>query len=233
MTTVLQSTHPVRSVSVPWYTGLPALPAPGESMPRPRCAGLPHVGYALGVLLAYLLLMTAPVWAEGKPALPGGVPNLLDPIVRAQYKPTFMGNRVANPDFHVVLLVNTTGIHPGAVLVALDARNGTDTWSCSTDPIVLIAPFADPATITDAYIDRGLREQGTPSGSFQNVPDPRQMLPDFLHALSEPPLVPSCERREGSNSRRAPGSRNCGHISHDLEVPRIRGCPARFWGGKG
>src|SRR3974390_2636142 len=101
----------------------------GKSMPRPRRARLRHTIYALIVLPACLLFAIAPVWAQGKPALPGGVPHLLDPKVRAQYEPTFMGNLLANPDFPLVLLVNTSGTHPGAVLVALDARNGTDTWS--------------------------------------------------------------------------------------------------------
>lgn len=116
-----------------------------------------------------------------------GVPNLFDPEVRAQYQPTVVGNLLSNPDFPMVMLVNTTGTHPGAVLVALDARNGSDTWSLSTDPIILIALFADPLTITDLYLDSGLLTQGTPSGRFQSVPNPREMLPDLLHALSEIP----------------------------------------------
>ena len=191
MTNRLESTLPERAVSGPWSTRLVALLdrliVPGESLPRARRARLQHVRYALGVLPACLLLVTGPVGAEGEPALPGGVPNLFDPTVRAQYAPTLMGNLLANPDVPLVLLVHTTGTHPGAVLVALDARNGTDSWSLSTDPIVLIALFADPATITHLYIDSGVLAQGTPSGRFQNVPDPREMLPDLLRAFSELP----------------------------------------------
>ena len=143
--------------------------------------------YALGILLACLLVAPAPVWAEGKPALPGGVPNLFDPAVRAHYKPTIIANVPDNRDFPLVLLVNTAATQPEAVLVALDARNGSDTWSLNTDPIVLIALFADPATITDLYIDRGLLAQGTPTGDFQGVPDPQQEFPELLHALAELP----------------------------------------------
>jgi len=142
---------------------------------------------ALGVVLACLLFVPATVWAEGKPALPGGVPNLFDPQVRAQYKPTVIGNLLANPDFPLVLLVNTAAKQPGAVLVALDARNGGETWSLATDPMVLIVLFADRATITDVYIDRGLLAQGTATGDFQGVPDPQQGLPDLLHALADLP----------------------------------------------
>ena len=191
MTNRLQSTLPEHAVSVQLCTRLVALlgrlMVPGESLPRSRRTRLQHVRCTLGILPACLLLVAGPVWAEGKPSLPGGVPNLFDPEVRAQYQPTIVGNLLANPDFPLVMLVNTTGTHPGAILVALDARNGTDTWSLSTDPIVLIALFADPATITDLYVDSGFLEQGTPSGSFQSVPDPREMLPDLLHALSEIP----------------------------------------------
>jgi hypothetical protein len=191
MTNKLQSTLPERAASVQLYTRLVALlgrlTAPGESLSRSHRVRLQHVRCLLVVLPACLLLVTGPAWAEGKPALPGGVPNLFDPEVRAQYQPTLVGNLLANPDFPLVMLVNTTGIHPGAVLIALDARNGTDTWSLSTDPIVLIALFADPVTITDLYIDSGFLEEGTPTGSFRSVPDPREKLPDLLHALSEIP----------------------------------------------
>ncbi len=190
MTKRLQCSVPERAVSAPWSTRLSTLLGrllvPTNSWSRARRARLQSLRYTLGVLPVCLLLLTTSVRAGEKPSLPEGVPNLLDPEVRAQYEPSFMGNLLANPDFPLVLLVNRTGTHPGAILVALDARNGTDTWSLGDDPIVLIALFVDPATITDVYIDRGLLEQGTPSGSFQNVPDPR-MLPDLLHALSELP----------------------------------------------
>ena len=189
MNNLLQSTVLDREVSVPLPTRLVALRCrrvvPSKSLPW--LAWFQHRRYAVGVVLASLLLVAGPVWAEGKPTLPGGVPNLFDPAVRAQYQPTLVGNLLANPDLPLVMLINTTGTHPEAVVVALDARNGTDTWSLRTDPIVLIALFADPATLTDLYFDSGFLEQGTPSGSFQNVPDPLQKLPDLLHALSAIP----------------------------------------------
>lgn len=189
MNNLLQSTLLDREVSVLLPTRLVALlcrlVVPGKSLPRR--AWFQHLCYAMGIVLACLLLVAGPVWAEGKSTLPGGVPNLFDPAVWAQYRPTLVGNLLANPDLPLVMLINTTGTHPGAVLVALDARNGTDTWSLRTDPIVLIVLFADPATMTDLYFDSGFLEQGTPSGSFQGVPDPLERLPDLLHALSEIP----------------------------------------------
>ena len=189
MNNLLQSAVLDREVSVPLPTPLVALRCrrvvPGTSLPWR--AWFQHRRYAVGVVLACLLLVAGPVWAEGKPTLPGGVPNLFDPAVRAHYQPTLVGNLLANPDLPLVMLINTTGTQPEAVVVALDARNGTDTWSLRTDPIVLIALFADPATMTDLYFDRGFLEQGTSSGSFQSVPEPLKTLPDLLHALSAIP----------------------------------------------
>ena len=189
MHNLLQSAVLDREVSVPLPTRLVALRCrrvvPGTSLPWR--AWFRHRRYAVGVVLACLLLVAGPVWAEGKPTLPGGVPNLFDPAVRAHYQPTLVGNLLANPDLPLVMLINTTGTQPEAVVVALDARNGTDTWSLRTDPIVLIALFADPATMTDLYFDSGFLEQGTPSGSFQSVPDPLKTLPDLLHALAAIP----------------------------------------------
>jgi len=189
MHNLLQSAVLDREVSVPLPTRLVALRCrrvvPGRALPRR--AWFPHHRDAVGVVLACLLLVAGPVWAEGKPTLPGGVPNLFDPAVRAHYQPTLVGNLLANPDLPLVMLINTTGTQPEAVVVALDARNGTDTWSLRTDPIVLIALFADPATMTDLYFDSGFLEQGTASGSFQSVPEPLKTLPDLLHALAAIP----------------------------------------------
>jgi hypothetical protein len=139
-------------------------------------------GGTLLVLIA--LLFGTSAWAQQPLALPADVPNLLDPQVRAQYTPTVVGNLLANPDFPLVLLVHISGTPPAGVLVALDARNGSAAWSLGTDPIVSIALLGEAATITEGYIDRGLLEQGTPSGRFQSVPDPGETLPALVHALA-------------------------------------------------
>ncbi len=139
-------------------------------------------------VLAFVLiaLLNGPsAWAQQSLSLPADVPNLLDPQVRAQYTANVVGNLLANPDFPLVLLVPASGkTTPAAVLVAVDARNGTTGWSFGDDPIVSIALLGEAATITEGYIDRGLLEQGTPSGRFQPVLDPTQMLPELLHALA-------------------------------------------------
>lgn len=147
-----------------------------------------QVGRAPLVVLAFILLTTGSVWADGKPTLPKSVPDLSNPEVRAQYQPIQVGNAQENPDLPLLMLVNINGENPKALLVGLDARNGKTTWSLSTDPIVLIVLFADPSTITELYLDAGFTRQGAPSGSYQSVPDPRiEMLPDLLRAFSDVP----------------------------------------------
>jgi hypothetical protein len=135
-----------------------------------------------------ILLAAGSVWADGKSDLPRSVPDLFNPEVRALYQPVQVGNMRANPDLPLLMLVNINGESPKAVLVGLDARNGKNTWSLNTDPIVLIALFADPSTITELYLDAGFTRQGAPSGRYQSVPDPRvEMLPDLLRAFSDIP----------------------------------------------
>ncbi len=188
MMTMAQSTLPRSAIPAKSFSRLivflSRFIAPDQSLPRSRPARRQHLPCILAVLPICFLLVAGPAWAEGKPALPDGVPNLFDPEVRAQYETTLVGNLFANPDLPLLVLVSTNGSRPGAVLIALDARNGTDTWSLSADPIILIALFADDSTITDFYLDNGFLKQGTASGSFQSFPDPLEALPDLLHAVS-------------------------------------------------
>jgi hypothetical protein len=97
------------------------------------------------LLLGFVLVAAMPAWAA-QPTLPAGVPNIYDPEVQAHFQPVEVGNLRENPDFPVVLLVNTTGEQPQALLLGLDARNGTDTWSLTTDPIIPIVVFSDETT---------------------------------------------------------------------------------------
>jgi hypothetical protein len=146
-----------------------------------------QVGRLLVFVSTFILLATGSVWADGKSDLPRSVPDLFNPEVRAKYQPVQVGNMRANPDLPLLMLVNINGESPKAVLVGLDARNGKNTWSLN-DPIVLIALFADPSTITELHLDAGFSRQGAPSGSYQSVPDPKiEMLPELLRAFSDVP----------------------------------------------
>ncbi len=138
----------------------------------------------LPVLVGFVLLAGMPAWA-GQPTLPAGVPNLYNPEVRAHFQPVVVGNLGGNRDFPLVLLVNLIGGEPQALLIGLDARNGKDTWSFTTDPIVLIVVFADQTTIQSMYVDTGLADQGKVSGSYTTVNkgDP-SALPDLLKAVT-------------------------------------------------
>lgn len=136
--------------------------------------------------LAIPLLAASPGWAA-QTALPSGVPNIFDPDVRAKFQPVAVVNLRGDPDFPVLVLVNTVveDGKPQAMLLGLDARNGKETWSLATDPIILIVLFADPFTIMSVHVDVGFSEAGRPSGDFQllDAPD-ASTLPDLLRAVT-------------------------------------------------
>jgi hypothetical protein len=140
--------------------------------------------------IAFLLVTSGLAWAGGVVlTLPDGVPDLHDPQVLAKYVPVQVGTIGGNPDLPMVMLVNRIERSPEALLVGLDARNGKNTWSMLSDPIVLVALFENPTTIRQLDVDPGFLSQGEPSGSFERVPDPRlETLPDLLRSIA---LVPT------------------------------------------
>ena len=136
-------------------------------------------------LLVGLVLVAAVPAGAGAPALPAGVPDIYDPVVRTHFQGVPVANLQGNPDFPVVALVNTTGEEPRALLLGLDARNGTDTFSLITDPIILILVLADPATVQDVYVDIGFAERGRASGTYAAVdPVNASALLELLKAAS-------------------------------------------------
>ena len=137
----------------------------------------------LPLLVGFVLVAAVPAWA-GPPALPAGVPNLLDPAVRAHFQGVPVANLQGNPDFPVVALVNTTGEEPRVLLLGLDARNGTDTFSLTTDPIILVMVVARAITIQDAYVDIGFVNRGLASGTYAAVdPANASVLLELLEAV--------------------------------------------------
>ncbi len=153
-------------------------PTRGQASSR-RTGWLPPV---VGFVL--LALAAVPAWA-GAPALPAGVPDIYDPAIRAHFQPMAVANLHDNPDFPVIILVNTTGKQPPALLFGVDARNGKDTWSLTTDPIILIAVFADERTLQGVYVDTGFAERGQVSGTFAAVaPANGSTLPEVLKAFT-------------------------------------------------
>lgn len=138
----------------------------------------------LPLLVGFILLAAVPAWA-GAPALPAGVPNLFDPAVRAHFHPVAVLNLQDNPDFPVALCANTTGDEPQVLLLGFDARNGKDTWSLTTDPIILIVVVADGTTVQDVYVDIGFADGGKASGIYAAVDTANaSALPDLLKAVS-------------------------------------------------
>jgi hypothetical protein len=139
-----------------------------------------HLSGWLPLLVGFVLLATAPAWA-GAVALPAGVPNIYDPAVQAHFQPVAVTSLEANPDLPAVLLVNTAGEQPPAIFLGVDARNGKDTWSLGTDPIILIVVFADTTTVQGVYMDIGFADRGQPSGTVD--PENASALLELLKAV--------------------------------------------------
>lgn len=169
-----------------WSFPRPLLPVTAIS-PRQRLAlRIParRLSGWLGLFLLAIILTGMPAWA-GQPVLPNGVPNVFDPEVRARYQPVGMVSLRGNPDFPVLILQNTAGEQPLVMLLGLDARNGKDTWSLASDPIILIVLFADQETILGTYMDTGFAELGKPSGQFMTLGDPTSPgLFDLLRSIT-------------------------------------------------
>jgi hypothetical protein len=133
--------------------------------------------------VGFVLVAAVPAGA-GSPALPAGVPNLLDPAVRTHFQRAWVANLQGNPDFPMVALVNTTGKEPRVLILGLDARNGTDTFSMTADPIILILVVARGITIQDAYVDIGFVNRGLASGAYAAVdPENASALLELLETL--------------------------------------------------
>jgi hypothetical protein len=130
-------------------------------------------------LLTLLLLIAAPVWA-GQPFLPPDVPNILDPQVLTRFTPVGVANLRGDPDFPVLILENRLGEYPQVIFLGLDARNGKDSWSLGTDPIILIVLFADSATILGAYVDAGFADHGKASGRYESLDQTNYLTLDNL-----------------------------------------------------
>jgi hypothetical protein len=97
-----------------------------------------------------------------------------------------VANLLGNPDLPVVLLLNIAGEQPQALLIGLDARNGKETWSLATDPIILIVVFADGTMIQGLYVDTGFADLGKASGIYAVVDEVNSpALPELLKAVTE------------------------------------------------
>ncbi len=142
----------------------------------------------ISILVLLLAMVSAPASA-GQAALPEGVPNIFDAEVRANFEPVAVVNLRGNPDFPMLILIHKAEEEPQAMVIGLDARNGKDTWSLASDPIILIVLFSDPSTISAVHVDAGFSEKGKPSGSYMAVEDPGSLtLPDVFKAIAAAPV---------------------------------------------
>lgn len=130
----------------------------------------PLPALALSLVLRVALALPAVVQAAGR--LPDGVPDLLDPRAVGSWQPHVLGNVKGDPDFPLVVYLNKSGNGPAAVMMVIDARNGTSRWSLASDPVIGIAVFADSQTLTRLYYDQGFAEDGRASGQYGKITGP-------------------------------------------------------------
>jgi len=133
-------------------------------------------------IVAALALALPGLAQAGEIRLPDGIPNLTDPQVGAGWQMFQVGALDHDPDFPLVVFMNVTGNQPAAMLFAVDARNGKETFSLVSDPVILVAVFADPQTVTRIYYDEGFSGDGHPSGEFTQSPNPSQE--SLIHLLT-------------------------------------------------
>lgn len=144
-----------------------------------------RVSALLAAALVLSVLSAAPSAWAATAALPRDVPNVLDPKVQADYQPYQVGNLEGNPDFPLILFMSRGREKPAAVVVAIDARNGRETWSITSDPIILVAVFSSPKQLSGLYLDRGFAERGTPSGTLSpSTGQDGDSLPDLLRSVA-------------------------------------------------
>jgi hypothetical protein len=139
-------------------------------------AGMALLPVALAIGLALPLCASA--------RLPEGVPNLLAPEARFEWHAVHVGDVHGDADLPVLLVTNTRGHEPAAMLIGLDARNGTEAYALESDPVIFVALLADPETITTLYYDTGFAAAQQPSGQFRRIAHPAPgELPDFVRSI--------------------------------------------------
>jgi hypothetical protein len=138
--------------------------------------------------VALPLSLALPLCASAR--LPEGVPDLLAPQAAFEWHAVHVGDVHGDADLPVLLVTNTRGHEPAAMLIGLDARNGTEAYALESDPVIFVALLADPQTITTLYYDTGFAAAEQPSGQFRRIAHPAPgELPDFVRSI-----VPSTPR---------------------------------------
>ena len=144
------------------------------------------VELVLSTSLMSSLVLALPALVRAECPLPEGVPDLTSPLSQASWQHYVLGNVGGDPNFPLVLYLNRLGSAPPAVMMAIDARNGKTTWSLAVDPVIVIAVFANPQTLTCLYYDQGFAEDGQPSGQYGKIDHPDlAFLPVLLNWVLE------------------------------------------------
>ena len=139
-----------------------------------------HIAHLI-LLLTILLIVPRGGYAEGR--LPEGMANLPAAQAVPEWKGVLVGNIRDDGDLPVLLMVDPQGQAP-AILIGLDARNGTEEYSLLTDPALFVAVLTDVGSIATLYYDVGYAVRGTPSGEFREIAHPApDDLPPFVRSI--------------------------------------------------
>lgn len=152
------------------------------------------------LILAFVLAMATMALGQG-PLLPEGVPDVLNPQTRDEWRAFHVGNVEDDPNFPLIMFVNAAGHQPAAVLLAVNAQNGTDGWSLAADPVILIALFADPRTITRLYYDTGFTQDGRATGQYTVLQNPG---PEVVGSLMRSGKAAAQQKAAGDRPAAAP-----------------------------
>jgi hypothetical protein len=140
-----------------------------------KSLSFPPLLATLTVILALAVLSLLPAAAATIPGagLPEPIQHQLFPVTGAIV--VLQETALDNPDLPLLILL--VADPPTPVLVVIDARNGTDTWSLETDPIIVIA------TQDETWVDTGFLTRGIAGGTFQpveSIEDALQLVTDHL-----------------------------------------------------
>ncbi|MFB3817172.1 MAG: hypothetical protein ACE147_05855 [Candidatus Methylomirabilales bacterium] len=166
------------------------------------CAPAIHAVARMALLILALVLALATI-ALGQGPLPEGVPDVLSPGTRDDWRAFHVGNAEDDPNFPLIMFVNTAGHQPTAVLMAVNAQNGTDRWSLESDPVVLIALFAHPPTIARVYYDTGFAQEGRATGQYAVLQDPE---PEVVGSLMRSGMAARQQAPEDRSAPRQPSA---------------------------
>ena len=140
----------------------------------------------LTTLMMLSSVLALPAFVRAECRLPEGIPDLASPASQGNWEPYVLGSLGGNPNFPLVLYLNKVAGGPPGVMMVIDARNGKQTWSLTSDPAIVVVVLANLRTVKGLYYDQGFVEAGHASGQYANIAHPDlASLPALLERVLE------------------------------------------------